>query len=372
MGLRGIDPDFWCGRRVLLTGHTGFKGSWLALWLLELGAEVHGFALEPELAEAHAKPLFVSLELADRLGSGHQLGDIRDAAAIRSAVEAVQPEVVMHLAAQPLVRRGYEDPVGTWSTNVQGTLQLLESLRLLQHRCAVVLVTTDKVYANCEWEWGYREQDRLGGRDPYSASKAAMELLVESWRASFCGNGSDQISHLALATARAGNVIGGGDWADDRIIPDAMRALVAGELIPVRNPLATRPWQHVLEPLSGYLQLAQQLFVNPEGHSKAYNFGPAAEANRPVHQLVEELLANWPGGAGWRDVSQPADPHEAGLLHLVSDRAHHQLGWRPHWEFAITVSRTVTWYQRVHHGEMALTCCLADLHHYTIADGYHE
>ena len=364
MDLNEIDPGFWRGRRVLLTGHTGFKGSWLALWLLELGAVVHGLALEPEPVALPAQPLFPALGLAERLGSAHHLGDIRNPSAVQTVVAAAQPEVVLHLAAQPLVRRSYADPIGTWSTNVQGTLQLLEALRPLQHRCAVVLITTDKVYANREWEWGYREQDRLGGHDPYSASKAAMELMAASWRASFCGHADYQTPHLALATARSGNVIGGGDWASDRIVPDAIRALVAGKQIPVRHPGATRPWQHVLEPLAGYLQLAQQLRADPTRHSQAYNFSPAAESNRPVHQLVEQLLAQWPAASGWCDASKPDDPHEAGLLHLVADRAQQQLGWRPRWNFVTTAARTASWYRQVDQGESALACCLADLEAY--------
>ena len=367
MGLSGIDLAFWRGRRVLLTGHTGFKGSWLALWLVELGAEVTSLALEPDPVPAPAVPLFTALGLAERLGAGHRIGDIRHAAAVQMAVDAAQPEVVIHLAAQPLVRQSYADPVGTWSTNVQGSLQLLEALRTLQQRCAVVLVTTDKVYANREWEWGYREDDQLGGHDPYSASKAAMELMVASWRASFCGTASHQTPHLALATARAGNVIGGGDWAADRIVPDAMRACAAGEPISIRNALATRPWQHVLEPLAGYLLLAQRLHAEPLRHSEPFNFGPAAAANRTVQELVDHLLPHWPGAAGWRDVSQLGAPHEAGLLHLVADRAQQQLGWRPRWDFATTVARTAGWYHRVHHGEDALASCLDDLNAYAAA-----
>jgi CDP-glucose 4,6-dehydratase len=364
MGVSGMDPGFWRGRRVLVTGHTGFKGSWLALWLLELGAELHGLALAPEPVAAPAQPLFEALGLAQRLGERHHIGDIRDPEALTTAVLAAQPEVVLHLAAQPLVRQSYTDPLGTWSTNVQGSLQLLEALRPLRHACAAVLITTDKVYRNREWEWGYREDDQLGGHDPYSASKAAMELMVASWRASFCGEAAHQTPYLVLATARAGNVIGGGDWAADRIVPDAMRALAAGEAIAVRNPAATRPWQHVLEPLAGYLQLAQQLSADPLRFGQAYNFGPASEANRPVRALLEQLLLHWPGAGGWRDASQPGAPHEAGLLHLVADRAQQQLGWCPRWDFATTAARTAGWYQRVHQGEAALACCLDDLRAY--------
>lgn len=364
MVLGALDPGFWCGRRVLITGHTGFKGSWLTLWLLQLGAEVHGLALEPEPVAPPAHSLFVDLHLAERLGQHHRIGDIRDPEVVQAAVDAVQPQVVFHLAAQPLVRRSYKDPLGTWSTNVQGSLVLLEALRPLGNACSVVLITTDKVYANREWEWGYREDDRLGGHDPYSASKAAMELMAASWRSSFCGDASHQTSQLVIASARAGNVIGGGDWAADRIVPDAMRSLSLKQSIAVRNPQATRPWQHVLEPLSGYLYLAQQLTAQPARHSRAYNFGPHPESNRSVYELVKQLVLNWPAGPGWSDVSDPGSPHEAGLLHLVIDRAQKDLGWQPRWDFNTTVARTADWYRRVHQGDAALDCCLDDLRAY--------
>lgn len=365
-----LDPTFWRGRRVLVTGHTGFKGSWLTLWLLSLGAEVWGYALAPEPGRA----LFTDLVLNQATGKAdwaplrHRLGDVRDLEALQHAVAEAQPVVVLHLAAQPLVRQSYRDPLGTWATNVQGSLHLLEALRPLAHPCAVVMVTTDKVYANREWEYGYREEDRLGGHDPYSASKAAAELGIASWRASFCGAASYQTPHLAIATARAGNVIGGGDWADDRIVPDAMRALANGEVIPVRNPGATRPWQHVLEPLAGYLRLAERLATahgpnNP--YAAAFNFGPTLEANRSVGELVQEALLHWAGS--WSDLSDPNAPHEAGRLHLQIDKAHHQLSWRPHWDFAATVARTVAWYRAVHEGASPLACCLADLKAYSVA-----
>ena len=249
-----LNSPFWTGRRVLLTGHTGFKGSWLLLWLQELGAKVWTFALPPE----SGPNLFSDLEQNRAFGCKfqNQFGDLADLEALRSLVLHAQPEVVLHLAAQPLVRLSYEDPLRTWSTNVIGSLHLLEALRPLQHTCAVVMVTTDKVYENREWPYGYRELDRLGGHDPYSASKAGAEIAIASWRSSFCGSAFHQTSHLRIATARAGNVIGGGDWAADRIVPDVMRALACGEPVAVRNPNATRPWQHVLEPLSGYLRLA--------------------------------------------------------------------------------------------------------------------
>jgi len=354
--MRAPNHDFWAGRRVLLTGHTGFKGSWLALWLSQLGARITGVGLEPDTTPN----LFGQLELASRLEQ-HFIADIREPQPLAEIVQTCQPQVVFHLAAQPLVRRSYHDPLGTWATNVQGSLHVLEALKPLQHPCAVVMVTTDKVYENQEWDYGYRETDRLGGYDPYSASKAAAELAIASWRASFCGSAVHQTPHLLIATARAGNVIGGADWAANRIVPDAMRALAAGEPIAIRNPTATRPWQHVLEPLGGYLLLAERLLADPR-YATTFNFGPALEANRSVRELVEAALQHWPGSC--RDGSDPHAPHEAGRLHLQIDKAHHQLGWQPRWDFATTVSRTVAWYRAVHEGASPLACCLADLEAY--------
>lgn len=347
------DPSYWQGRRVLLTGQTGFKGSWLAQWLLELGAHVTGFAQPP----ATEPSLFGQLGLEHRLD--HRLGDIRDADQLKALVLETRPDVVLHLAAQPLVRLSYQEPAATWATNVMGTIHLLEALRLLDQPCNAVLITTDKVYRNNEWLYGYRENDPLGGHDPYSSSKAAAEIAIASWRSSFCGPSPHQTPHLRVASARAGNVIGGGDWALDRIVPDAMRALSRDEMIGVRNPDATRPWQHVLEPLGGYLRLAEALAVSTE-QASAFNFGPQLEANRPVRELVEEALRHWPGS--WQDQSDPNAPHEANLLNLVIDRAHHQLGWAPRWNFATTVERTVKWYRRVQEGQAtALECCRDDL-----------
>jgi CDP-glucose 4,6-dehydratase len=351
--LPGVAPSFWRGRRVLLTGHTGFKGSWLALWLLELGARVHGLALPPDSEPS----LFSQLQLDRRLD--HRLGDIRDGERLEALVRKIQPEVVLHLAAQPLVRRSYAEPTATWDVNVMGTLHLLEALRVLDQPCTAVLITTDKVYRNNEWLYGYRENDPLGGHDPYSSSKAAAEIAIASWRASFCGDQPHQTPHLRIASARAGNVIGGGDWAADRIVPDAMRALAKGEPIGLRNPSSTRPWQHVLEPLGGYLLLAERLSADPSLAS-AFNFGPQLEANRSVRELVEEALGHWPGS--WDDQSDPSAPHEASLLHLVIDKAHHQLGWAPRWDFATTLERTVRWYRQLEEGKAtALESCLADL-----------
>lgn len=368
-----VDPSFWKGRRVLLTGHTGFKGSWLALWLVEMGAEVTGLALEPESVPSLGSPLFSQLDLSERLSSRHRIGDIRHHEVVREAVTSSQPEVVFHLAAQALVRRSYKDPLGTWSTNVQGSLHVLDALRDLIHPCAVVMVTTDKVYENRNWTHGYRETDRLGGHDPYSASKAAAELAIASWRASFCGNAPHQNPWLAIATARAGNVIGGGDWAEDRLIPDAMRSLAKGLPVRVRHPESTRPWQHVLEPLSGYLVLAQRLLnahsqsalsseLSGNPFASSFNFGPGLDANRSVAEVVRAVLDLWPGSCEVEP--DKGDPHEAGRLHLQIDKAHYELGWQPKWDFLTGVARTVGWYCAVHEGSDPWDSCCADIRSY--------
>lgn len=354
------NSHFWRNKKVLVTGHTGFKGSWLTLWLSELNAKVTGVGLIPE-----TKPsLFNQLQLEDRLQTS-RIADIRDHESLKEIVKVSQPDVVLHLAAQPLVRRSYADPLGTWSTNVQGTLNLLESLKPLEKPCSVVIITTDKVYLNKEWDYGYRESDRLGGHDPYSASKAAAELAVASWRKSFCGDKKHQTPNLSVATARAGNVIGGGDWATDRIVPDAIRALTAGETIQVRNPNATRPWQHVLEPLSGYLLLAEHLASETNlanSYADAFNFGPNLEGNRSVGDLVEQMSLHWKGN--WEVTSSGNSPHEAGRLHLQIDKAHHRLGWKPQWDFSTTVERTMNWYKSVASKSNALASCITDIEAY--------
>ncbi len=332
--------DIYRGKRVLLTGHTGFKGSWLAEWLISLGAEVTGLALPPATTPA----LFDELGLASRLH--HRLGDIRVLDVARQAVEASKPDFVFHLAAQPLVRLSYEQPVETYATNVLGTVHVLEAIRLAKLPCVVVAVTTDKCYENKEWVHSYREEDSMGGYDPYSSSKGAAELVISAYRRSYF---SGTNSLVKLASGRAGNVIGGGDWALDRIVPDCIRALQRGETIPVRNKVATRPWQHVLEPLSGYLQLAANLHrasapAALQPLCSCFNFGPALTSNRTVADLVQEVLKHWPGR--WEDRSDPKAVHEAKLLNLATDKAFHFLKWQPVWDFPRTLERTVTWYRR--------------------------
>ena len=348
-----LNSSFWRNRRVLITGHTGFKGAWLSLWLLELGAEVIGYSLLPDTEAS----LFSQLNLQQYL-SNH-FANICEPDHIKQVVLDAKPDVVFHLAAQPLVRLSYQNPVETWQTNVMGSINLLEAIRLLDNPCAAVMITTDKVYRNCEWNYGYRENDSLGGYDPYSSSKAAAEIAIASWRSSFCKTKT----WLRVASARAGNVIGGGDWAGDRIVPDVMRSLNQNRQVLVRNPRSTRPWQHVLEPLSGYLVLAEALANNPDINTE-FNFGPLTEGNRSVSELVEEIFKHWPGT--WANYSDSDALHETKLLHLAIDRAHCELGWSPRWDFKTTVERTVNWYKRVNSGESTpLECCKDDLNFFT-------
>lgn len=319
------------GCRILLTGHTGFKGSWLALWLSELGAQVTGVSLDPETAPNHWDLL--QLDVADR-----RL-DIRDADRLRRIFEEVQPEMVFHLAAQPLVRRSYSDPLTTWSTNVMGTANVLEACRHSGSVKGVVVVTTDKCYENREWCWGYRENDRLGGHDPYSASKAAAELLSASYRSSFF----DRDTAPLLATVRAGNVIGGGDWSEDRLIPDLVRALSRSDSLEIRSPNATRPWQHVLESLSGYLLLGQKLIEGDKEFATAWNFGPDDSGNMSVEKILKLMNEEW-DALHWH-VSDKAQPHEAHLLQLDSTKARQALNWLPVWGLQEGLKRTAFWYR---------------------------
>lgn len=330
----------YSGKRVLVTGHTGFKGAWLCEWLLGLGANVHGLAL-PALKPS----LFFALELERRMK--HAIQDIRNAHELEHAIRELRPDIIFHLAAQALVRVSYREPVPTFATNALGTAHLLEAVRVAKLPCTIVVVTTDKCYENDGTSRSFKENDPLGGHDPYSASKAAAEIVVASYRDSFFAHGTD----VALASARAGNVIGGGDWAEDRIVPDSIRALSAGKPIPVRNPGFTRPWQHVLEPLGGYLLLGAKLDEARQKKSveeiaryaQAFNFGPEPDANRTVRDLVEEVLRHWPGS--WEQIPQEKHLKEAPLLSLAIDKAKETLGWHPRWDFAETVHQTVSWYR---------------------------
>ncbi len=333
-----IDPKFWAGRKIFLTGHTGFKGSWLSLWLGQLGAEVTGYSL-PALT---APSLYTDAKVAEAVRNDIR-GDIRDAAALTEAIQAASPEIVIHMAAQALVRDSYDDPVTTYSTNIMGTVNLLEAVRDTPGVKAVLNITTDKCYENKNWVWGYRENDPMGGHDPYSSSKGCAELVSSAYRSSFL-----QGAGIALATARAGNVIGGGDWTKDRIVPDAMRAFMAKRTLLVRNPMATRPWQHVLEPLSGYLMLCQQLISEPVAFAEAWNFGPNEEdAPQPVSRLTDALVESWGEQAKWR-LDDGAHPHEAWDLKLESSKARARLKWRPTWGLERTLDETVQWYKAWH------------------------
>ena len=327
------------GRRVLVTGDTGFKGSWLCLWLHQLGAQVLGYALPPEQLDDH----FNLLGLENLIE--HVTGDIRDLAAVQVVFERFQLEIVFHLAAQPLVRYSYVEPKLTFDTNVAGSVNILEAVRLCASVQAFVYVTSDKCYRNNEWIWGYRENDELGGHDPYSASKAAAELVFSSYQDSFFRVRPS----FGAATVRAGNVIGGGDWAADRIVPDAIRALKAGEAIHLRNPNSTRPWQHVLEPLSGYLLTAVNLLDQPRDFSGAWNFGPDTRSIRTVGDLAQMIVTEW--GEGRVEIAPQVNaPHEARLLHLNCDKAHQLMQWHPRWDVARAIAETVGWYRDVHEG----------------------
>ena len=328
-----MNREFWNGKRVFLTGHTGFKGGWLALWLADMGAEVHGYALAPPTVPN----LFTVANLQDHLASS-MTADIRDAAALAQAIQIAQPDIVFHLAAQPLVRYSYAAPVETYAVNVMGTVNLLEAVRQTPSVKAVVNVTTDKCYENREWVWPYRENEAMGGFDPYSSSKACSELVTAAYRRSFLESAGTH-----LASARAGNVIGGGDWAADRLIPDFLRALDAGQVLTIRSPLATRPWQHVLEPLSGYLILAERLFSEGLEFAEAWNFGPEEADARPVQWIVEYLCSQV-AEATWRCDAAP-QPHEANMLKLDSSKAKAQLGWRPRWNLKAALGKTLAWHQ---------------------------
>jgi CDP-glucose 4,6-dehydratase len=353
-----IDQVFWKGKRVFLTGNTGFKGAWLSIWLKELGAEVFGYALEPPTDPS----LFQAAGLREKTNC--TMGDIRDRERLGAALKAARPEIVIHLAAQPLVRLSYEAPIMTYETNVLGTANLLEAIRYCPGVRSVVAITTDKCYENREWLWGYRENEALGGYDPYSSSKACAEIVVAAYRSSFF-NPKDYDKHrVAVATARAGNVVGGGDWAKDRLVPDIVRSIADGKKVLIRSPYAIRPWQHVLEPLSGYMLLAQRLYESGVEYAEAWNFGPYDSDARPVGWIAERLCLLWPGAKGYELDSNP-QPHEATYLKLDCSKARSRLGWHPVWTLHETLHKIVEWSLAYSRGKDMYRASVAQIEAYT-------
>lgn len=332
-----IDSNFWKGKRVFLTGHTGFKGGWLSLWLCSMGARVTGYALAPITTPSFYQALGIASVVEKSI-----IGDIRDLDQLRAEMLAAQPEIVIHMAAQPLVRYSYISPVETYATNVMGTVHVLDCIRTISSVRSTVVVTTDKCYENKEWVWGYRENEPMGGHDPYSNSKGCAELITSAYRQSYFSDRAGTADKPALASARAGNVIGGGDWSADRLIPDALQAFEAKRPLIIRNPLATRPWQHVLEPLSGYLVLARALYQDGSKFASAWNFGPRDQDARSVKEVIGLLIKTLPGGGVWeQDLNE--QPHEAHSLKLDCSKADQLLGWRPRWSLETAVQKTVLW-----------------------------
>ena len=356
--MEGVVMTFWSGKKVFITGHTGFKGSWLCLWLHKLGAEVHGYALSPPTQPS----LFELAHVADLLTS-HQIADIRDGVALSAAIQRAQPEIVVHMAAQPLVRESYQIPAETYATNVMGTVNLLESIRQCPSVKSVVNVTTDKCYENKEWVWAYRENEPMGGFDPYSSSKACSELVTAAYRQSFFNPQQYEEHGVALASARAGNVIGGGDWAKDRLIPDCIDALLANKTIRIRNPYSIRPWQHVLEPLSGYISLAQKLYESGPDYAEGWNFGPSDEDAKSVEWIVKRLCDQWGGGACY-EIDSGDHPHEAHYLKLDCSKAHMLLNWQPRWGLSKTLSVILEWVAGYKADENIYEICLKQIDEY--------
>ena len=352
-----MDKQFWQGKRVFVTGHTGFKGSWLSLWLHRLGAEVTGYALDPP-----TRPSLFELCGVDRLVRS-VIADVRDKDELAGAMRAAAPEIVIHMAAQPLVRESYKNPLETYAVNVMGAAHLLEAVRGCDSVRAVVNVTTDKCYENREWVWGYREDEPMGGYDPYSSSKACSELVTAAYRRSFFNPQQHHRHGVALASARAGNVIGGGDWADDRLVPDCVRSLLSGEKIVIRNPAAVRPWQHVLEPLSGYLCLAQRLHEEGVGFAEPWNFGPSDDDARPVEWIVRKICAAWGDEAGY-EIDGGEHPHEAHYLKLDCSKARDGLGWRPRWDLERAIGMIIDWTKVYRAGGDLREACFRQIEQY--------
>jgi CDP-glucose 4,6-dehydratase len=348
-----VDAKFWQGKKVFLTGQTGFKGSWLSLWLADMGAIVKGYALNPPTTPS----LFIEANVAMNIES--EIGDIRDFDQLKKSMTAFSPDILIHMAAQPLVRLSYKEPLETYDTNVMGTAKVLEAARSCPHLKAIVSVTTDKCYENKEWVWGYRENEPMGGFDPYSSSKGCAELVTSAYRRSFM-----QDQGIGLASARAGNVIGGGDWADDRLIPDILRAFEKEQSVIIRNPASTRPWQHVLEPLSGYLVLAQNLYQNPTEFAEGWNFGPFDEDAKPVDWILNHMVQNWQGSK-W-DLDKNAHPHEAGYLKLDISKAKSRLNWHPTWRLEQTLAKIIDWHKAWLNEADMQELCLKEINEYMI------
>lgn len=354
--MRQVSTDFWKGKRIFLTGHTGFKGSWLSLWLQSMGAELHGLALDAPTMPA----LFDEADVGSGMVS--TIGDIRDYSTVFSAMEVCQPDIIIHMAAQPLVRYSYQEPVETYATNVMGTVHVLEAARQVGTAKAIVNVTTDKCYDNKEWVWGYREDEPMGGHDPYSNSKGCAELVTSAYRRSFF-----QQEGIALASVRAGNVIGGGDWAADRLVPDILRAFEKAQPVVIRYPHATRPWQHVLEPLSGYLMLAEQLYTEGQSFAEGWNFGPNEEDARPVQWIVEQMVQAWGDGASWQ-LDGGEHLHEANYLKLDISKAKTKLGWQPRWNLATALEKIIDWHHAWLHKTDLHAQCLQQITEYQSTD----
>ena len=349
-----VDTNFWKGKKVFVTGHTGFKGSWLCLWLQKMGALVKGYSLN-----VNTKPaLFIQANVGDDMQS--EIGDIRNLEQLTESMVGFGPDILIHMAAQPLVRLSYQEPVDTYTTNVIGTVNVLEAARKCSNLKAIVSVTTDKCYENKEWEWGYRENEPMGGHDPYASSKGCAELVTSAYRRSFFSS-EDTAS---LASARAGNVIGGGDWAEDRLIPDILSAFEKSEPVVIRNPLSTRPWQHVLEPLSGYLVLAQELFLNGDNFAEGWNFGPKDEDCKPVSWILDKMVTYWGNNASW-NLDKNNNPHEAGFLKLDCSKASNRLKWNPKWNLELTLKSIVDWHQLYTNGGDIKKQCLKEINKYS-------
>lgn len=356
-----VDPTFWRGKRVFLTGHTGFKGGWLALWLHRLEAQVYGYSLP-----AQADPSFFSAASIDQRTST-TIGDIRDLPALIAAVRSAEPEIFFHLAAQPLVRSSYQDPVGTYASNIMGSVHALEAIRACPSVRAAVFVTSDKCYRNQEWDWGYRETDPMGGHDPYSSSKACVELVVSAYRSSYFSSGSGRNDGVAVASARAGNVIGGGDWAQDRLVPDFIRAATAGIELKIRSPTSVRPWQHVLEPLAGYLMLAKRLYTEGTAFAESWNFGPHEHDSRSVGWLVQKLGDLWGAGTRW-SIENQGNLHEAHRLKLEISKTRARLQWEPRLSIEEALARTVEWYTAYRDGKDMYEASIAQIEAYNNRD----